>query len=71
MFKLYSKIKYIFPLTAGDNWQVKSLRESSTTTMDMYFKEAPRKNRVFTTHLVTQRASGCSRKQSVCIFNLT
>lgn len=30
MFKLYSKINiYIFPLTAGDNWQVKSLRESS------------------------------------------
>ena len=32
MFKLYSKIKYIFPLTAGDNWQGKSLRESSTSS---------------------------------------
>lgn len=62
MFKLYSKIKYIFPLAAGDNWQVKSLRDPSPSPSLQwtYIKEAPMKNRVFTTHLVTQIASGCT-----------
>lgn len=63
MFKLYSKIKYIFPLTAGRQLASKEPERAqslSITTTDVYYKEAPMKKRVFTTHLVTPIASGCS-----------
>lgn len=54
MFKLYSKTKYIFPLTAGDNWQVKSLRESgpSPSLRGHRFEGSTyEKTVVFTTHI--------------------
>lgn len=50
MFKLYSKIKYIFPSTAGDNWQEPERTQSlSFVTMGIYFEEAPMENSVHNT----------------------
>lgn len=52
MFKLYSKIKYIFPLAAGDNWRVRSLREPSPSPSlqwTYYIMEAPMKDSVHNT----------------------
>ena len=74
MFKLYSKIKYIFPLAAGDNWQVRKepgrAPSLSVTTMDMlYYGSTYEKESVHNTSGNTD--SFWVYLNAVCVFKLT
>lgn len=76
MFKLYSKIKYIFPLAAGDNWQVKSLREPSPSPslQRTYYSKGStyEKQSVRNTSGHTDRQLlGVLESSLFCVFNLT